>query len=171
MAPIFSLLLLVGSTSAYLPVGPRAPPAHLRTSATHLRPIHLRSTPPLCSGDIVRGVGAGRELPAPSGINTLPEPAQAAIVVAILAAVGIGGWLVYGSFDALRGSFLWNLSRPTWPILGVIYLAAGIAHFTEKEGFENITPPNGTWGFVRAMTQTRARPALLPVRFLFTTAI
>lgn len=33
------------------------------------------------------------------------------------------------------------------PALGLIYLAAGIAHFTEAEGFTNITPPNGSWGF------------------------
>lgn len=64
-----------------------------------------------------------------------------------LAAVGIGASVLSGPvFDAIRGSGLWNLSRPTWPILGLIYLAAGVAHFTEAEGFENITPPNGAWG-------------------------
>ena len=42
---------------------------------------------------------------------------------------------------------MWNLSRPTWPALGLVYLAAGVAHFTELEGFENFTPPNGTWGW------------------------
>ena len=96
----------------------------------------------------MRGVGPGRELPSPSGINQLPEPLQAAFVVAVLSAVGFGAAVLSGPvFDSLRDSFLWNLSRPTWPLLGFIYLAAGIAHFTEAEGFENITPPNKTWGF------------------------
>jgi len=97
---------------------------------------------------IVPGVGAGRELPAPSGINTLDTPLQAAFVIGVLVAIGLGAAAIAGpAFDQVRGSGLWNLSRPTWPLLGFIYLAAGIAHFTEADGFENITPPNGTWGF------------------------
>ncbi|KAL1507355.1 hypothetical protein AB1Y20_008201 [Prymnesium parvum] len=99
-------------------------------------------------GEIVAGVGEGRELPSLSGINTLPLPLQAAVVIAIALAIGGLTALLYGPvFDAVRGSWVWSLSRPTWPILGAIYLAAGVAHFTEAEGFENITPPNGTWGF------------------------
>lgn len=98
-------------------------------------------------GEISAGIGAGRDLPSPSGINTLPQLTQAAIVLGILSAVGFGATVLAGPvFDVARGSFLWDLSRPTWPLLGLIYLAAGIAHFTEEEGFTNITPPNGTWG-------------------------
>ena len=108
---------------------------------------HVRCMSTGTRGDVVRGVGPGRELPAPSGINTLPQPLQAAIVIAILAGIGaLTAALAGPAFDAVRGTPLWNLSRPTWPILGFIYLAAGIAHFTEADGFENITPPNGTWG-------------------------
>lgn len=97
---------------------------------------------------IVRGIGKGRDLPSPSGINTFPVPMQAAMVVAMFAAIVALSSLIGGlGFDLVRGSFLWNLSRPTWPVLGLVYLAAGVAHFTELEGFTNITPPNGTWGF------------------------
>ena len=100
------------------------------------------------SGEITAGIGPGRDLPAPSGINVQPQPVQAAISIGILVAVGAATALLAGPlFDAARGSDLWNLSRPTWPILGLIYLAAGVAHFTEAEGFDNITPPNGTWGW------------------------
>jgi len=100
------------------------------------------------SGDLTPGVGAGRDLPSPSGINTLPVPVQAATVLSISAAIGLFGAVLAGpAFDSVRGSFLWELSRPTWPfVFGLIYLAAGIAHFTEADGFENITPPNGSWG-------------------------
>ncbi|CAJ1329616.1 unnamed protein product, partial [Effrenium voratum] len=37
--------------------------------------------------------------------------------------------------------------QKTWPILGAVYMAAGVAHFTAKEAFEAIYPPQGTWGF------------------------
>tara|TARA_B110001452_G_scaffold210400_1_gene180792 strand:- start:1368 stop:2141 length:774 start_codon:yes stop_codon:yes gene_type:complete len=129
-----------------------APAAALTLSppvrAVPLKPtVSARSCEVVLSG-IVPGVGEGRDLPSPSGINTYPVPLQAATVVGISAAIGLLFALIDGPlFDAARGSFLWNLSRPTWPILGLIYLAAGIAHFTEEEGFTNITPPNGTWGF------------------------
>jgi hypothetical protein len=95
---------------------------------------------------IVPGIGEGRNLPSPSGINTFPVPLQAATVLAILASICALASVIAGpGFDLARGSFLWNLSRPTWPLLGLIYLAAGVAHFTELEGFANITPPNGTF--------------------------
>ena len=104
-----------------------------------------RTTPISC---VDRGVGEGRDLPSPSGINTLDEPLQAAVIGALTVGLGALTVAIAGpGFDALRGSSLWELSRPTWPLLGLIYVAAGIAHFTETDGFENFTPPNGTWGF------------------------
>ena len=107
-----------------------------------------RTTPISC---VVRGVGEGRDLPSPSGINTYPLPLQAATVLGIAAGIALLAALIAGpGFDAVRGSGPWNLSRPTWPLLGFIYLAAGIAHFTEEEGFTNICPPDGTWGLCAA---------------------
>jgi uncharacterized membrane protein len=99
------------------------------------------------NGEITAGIGPGRDLPSASGINTLAQPLQAGIVFGILAAVGAGSIAIHGPvFDAIRGSGLWELSRPSWPVLGVIYLAIGITHFTLTDEYENFTPPNGTWG-------------------------
>ena len=105
--------------------------------------------------ELTPGVGEGRNLPSPSGINTYPLPLQAATVVGITAGIALLAACIAGpGFDAVRGSGLWNLSRPTWPLLGFIYLAAGIAHFTEEEGFTNICPPNGAWGLCAAAGST-----------------
>ena len=111
--------------------------------------------------ELTPGVGEGRNLPSPSGINTYPLPLQAATVLGIAAGIALLAALIAGpGFDAVRGSGPWNLSRPTWPLLGFIYLAAGIAHFTEEEGFTNICPPNGTWGLCAATGRT---PCLAPL--------
>ena len=145
------LLLILGAGSAALrcggfraagpsPVRLRAllPPIPATSAARHASPI---------ASDVQRGIGAGRELPSPSGLNTLTKPLQAGVVLGISVAIAALALAIAGpGFAAVRGSDLWNLSRPTWPALGLIYLAAGVAHFTEAEGFENITPPNGTWG-------------------------
>ena len=142
------LVACVRTSAAMRGTSLRHRPAVLSTGGAQVS-SGARLVAPQCSEkQIVRGVGAGRDLPAPSGINAMPLGMQAAIVFGIIAAIGVGTALIAGpTFDAVRGSFLWNLSRPSWPALGLIYLAAGIAHFTELEGFENITPPNGTWGW------------------------
>ena len=143
-----SAVLCASLLVAYQPTQLRATTIGLRTATSSLvAPAPARAQAVRMS-ELTRGVGAGRDLPSPSGINTLSTPVQAFIVVGILLGVGSVAAALGGPvFDAVRGNDIWNLSRPTWaPVFGLIYLAAGVAHFTETDGFANFTPPNGTWG-------------------------
>lgn len=124
----------------------------LHVQSHHRSQYHLRMVTPEklsqlraaeAAGTIRAGVGPGRDLPALSRINTYPLPLQAATVFAISVSIGLFAALLAGpGFDVARSTFLWT-GRPTWPFLGLVYFAAGVAHFTDAEGFENITPPNG----------------------------
>ena len=38
-------------------------------------------------------------------------------------------------------------SKSTWPIIGITYVAAGVAHFTFHDGFVSMMPHRGAWGF------------------------
>ena len=105
-----ALLLLLAPSAAALV----ATPLHHRVRLAAASPCGAaRSPAPVL--ELVRGVGEGRDLPSPSGINTYPLPLQAATVLGIAAAIAAFAALIAGpGFDAVRGSGLWNLSRPTW---------------------------------------------------------
>ena len=83
-------------------------------------------------------------------VSSFPEPAQAAAVLGVWA--GIGALTVFACStvgpavnDAFPGYMAW--SRSTWPVLGLTYIAAGIAHFGVHQGFVDMFPHRGAWGF------------------------
>jgi len=81
----------------------------------------------------------------------LPEAEQAGIVAALLGGLAAGTWAlanpIFAFLEGLLPDGWFKTWQKTWPILGAVYLAAGIAHFTAAESFEAIYPPEGTWGF------------------------
>jgi uncharacterized membrane protein len=97
---------------------------------------------------IIQGVGdEGCTLPSPSGINTLSEPLQAAIFFGIFAILGISTIALSSVVGDATAKYEWLQNwRYTWPLLGAIYAAAGVTHFTIQEEYENIYPAKGSWG-------------------------
>ena len=105
-------LALVASSAAAFHV-PGARPGLAATAAAHRCTARVHQCPSMINGFftkkeekvvepvLVRGVGEGRDLPSPSGINTL-DTKLAAIVLGILAAVGAGTAVLAGPvFDAV----------------------------------------------------------------------
>jgi uncharacterized membrane protein len=97
---------------------------------------------------ILPGIGPeGCRLPSPSRMNTLPLPLQATIFASVFAVLAIGTYGLSFVCTDLSLQYEWFQTwRTTWPILGLVYAAAGITHFTVQEEYENIVPPIGTWG-------------------------
>ena len=85
---------------------------------------------------------------SPSGINTLEIPSQFGIFVGIWGVLLIGTMILINGFDSLRDTFPDAISiwMKSWFLLGPIFAAAGVAHFTVKDVFLNMMPAKGTWG-------------------------
>ena len=110
--------------------------------------VFQKEKAPTTEPTVVEGVGPeGCRLPSPSKINTLPKVAQGKAFVGIFAALSLGTQALAGLFMDLGQQYAWfETWQLTWPLLGAIYLAAGITHFTLEEEYSNIYPPRGTWG-------------------------
>lgn len=101
---------------------------------------------------VEQGVGIeGCQLPSPSGVNTLPLPAQASVFVGvygllyILTAGLVSLFHQAEAFPALTSIIqTWKTS---WaPGFGLIFTLVGIPHFTLQKDYENIYPYQGAWG-------------------------
>ena len=86
---------------------------------------------------------------APSGIDALDLPAQAAVFAGCYGALGVGTLLNVKLFDvigeAVSADTQENLAR-AGSLLGILFIGAGITHFTNAAAYEAIFPPLGTWG-------------------------
>ena len=99
----------------------------------------------------IQGVGEdGCRLESPSKINTLPLISQTLIFTSVFGALFIGTDLLNNLFNIASTQtytqLYFNYWKESWPLLGVIYFAAGLAHFKINEDFENIYPQKGSWG-------------------------
>lgn len=82
-------------------------------------------------------------------VSSLPEEQQRLVFAGILVAIGAGTAVscsVLGpAISAHLPSFL-QVTRTSWFPLGPIFMAAGVAHFTESKGFCSMYPHQGAWG-------------------------
>jgi len=150
---VISLLLLNQTTLAFT-ASPRSICAKRSLGlqpATCLNLFNQKNSEPVITAEpaITQGVGPeGCALPSPSGVNTLTSPVQASIVFGIFAALSVSSVAFSSFLDAITLNYEWVQSwRYTWPLLGAIYVAAGVTHFTLQEEYENIYPSKGAWGF------------------------
>ena len=99
---------------------------------------------------VQEGIGVeGCKLTSPSGINAQPLVIQSLSFFGYFFALSMGGYLVIQLFDILQtiNLSLFNLWKQTFGLLGIIFMVAGITHFTVKKEYENIYPFQGAWGF------------------------
>jgi len=87
-----------------------------------------------------------------AAVSAMAPPAQAAAVATVWGGIGLATWFACGVVgpavaDAFPGYMAW--SRGTWPVLGLTYVLAGVAHFALPKGFEDMYPHEGAWGFWR----------------------
>jgi uncharacterized membrane protein len=105
--------------------------------------LHLSLKMASSSADIVPGIGeAGCKLRAPSGVNTMNDSTQAAV------SLGLCTTLFNALLSSMTINFEWFHSfRYSWPIvLGLVFVAAGVTHFTLADEYKNIYPYQGAWG-------------------------
>jgi hypothetical protein len=127
------------------------PDFHLKASSTELILFSAFGRQPKAVEEVpavVAGIGEdGCKLPAPSQINTLPKPFEAKAFVGIFAALFLGTQFFSSFLGDLTTQYEWVQSwRYTWPALGAVFVAAGVAHSTVEEEYCNMHPAKGAWG-------------------------
>eukprot|EP00878_Enallax_costatus_P006079 GHUV01006375.1.p1 GENE.GHUV01006375.1~~GHUV01006375.1.p1 ORF type:complete len:247 (+),score=61.17 GHUV01006375.1:223-963(+) len=83
-------------------------------------------------------------------VSSLPAEQQKAAFAAIATAIGAGTVLCASTVGPAVSAHLPDLLQVTsksWFPLGPIFIAAGVAHFTAEQGFKNMYPHQGAWGF------------------------
>jgi len=148
--------LLLGRASAFAPSSSNSFPFNLDNPTAASIGLQTASSLsffqrncPETEPTIVQGVGEdGCAIESPSKVNSLPEPIQAGIVLGIFGAMVVATVPFSGFLSSMTTQYEWVQTwRYSWPLLGAIYAAAGVTHFTIQEEYENIYPTRGAWGF------------------------
>ena len=96
------------------------------------------------------GIGPyGCLLPSPSGINTLEGNKQIGVFLTYFVLLGIGVSVLEPTLDILATKFgpIEFSTRYIQPItIGLVYVLAGVTHFTVEDEYINIVPYKGAWG-------------------------
>jgi uncharacterized membrane protein len=101
-------------------------------------------------GAIVRDLPIYGRSQTPSGIDSLPNTSQALAFVLCYVGIAVVAYVVSGvleKIEQLLPDGWYENWQKTWPLMGAIYMAAGVFHFTAAAAFKSIYPPLGTWGF------------------------
>ncbi|KAG2424601.1 hypothetical protein HXX76_014328 [Chlamydomonas incerta] len=84
-------------------------------------------------------------------VQQMPESQQAAVVAGIFAALAASTYLCStAAGPALADNLPWlyhDFVAKRAVVLGGLFAAAGVAHFTSKDAFESMYPRPGAWGF------------------------
>lgn len=139
--PFLCLAVATGLAQGFVPPSIAVPPtisfSHARSKLTSYRPTTSATTTLAAS---------------PSGIDELPELVQASAFFGTYVALGLTTYPTTKLLEAMSKSIgleKWrnNVVDTTLPlVLGLLYLSAGIGHFSNSEAFCDIYPPRGTWG-------------------------
>jgi len=84
-----------------------------------------------------------------AAVSQLPEAAQAGVLAGVFAALGVAttaSCTLLGPAVASTVPGLYAFSESTWPLIGLTYVAAGVAHFGVEQGFLDMYPHRGAWG-------------------------
>ena len=83
-------------------------------------------------------------------VSSLDEPLQTASVLGVWTGIGAltVAWCAHLGPDLERAlPTVMSWSRATWPVIGLTYVAAGAAHFALPQGFKDMFPHKGAWGW------------------------
>lgn len=122
---------------------------HRSKEANDLAVVCAGSYVPLLSRSAAWAVPPTSMPVSPSGVNGLPESQQALVVIGIFVGLLVDTYFLVALFGALRKALptgWFENWQKTWPIAGIVFMAAGVAHFTAAGAFQSIYPPQGTWG-------------------------